>query len=162
VREVAAARCDGERRNETRRALALALAAVYPGNGYNNPALWPRCAPLAPHLVAICDAEVSDFEAGALCSLLLTNAATYFHGRAAYSDARRLFERPLAICEKVFGPEHPITAKSLSNLATLLKDQGDFALARSLHERALAIREKVPGPPTIPIRRRTSITSPSC
>src|SRR5262249_44147432 len=54
-----------------------------------------------------------------------------------------LYERALAICEKVLGPEHPNTASSLGNFASLLMAQGDLAGARPLYERALAIREKV-------------------
>jgi tetratricopeptide (TPR) repeat protein len=77
---------------------------------------------------------------------LLDRAASYFHRRAAYSEGRSLFQRALAISEKVLGPEHPDTAMSLNNLALLLKDQGDLAAARPLFERALAISEKVPDP----------------
>ena len=50
---------------------------------------------------------------------------------------RPLFERALAIREKVLGPEHPDTATSLNNLALLLQAQGDFAGARPLFERVL-------------------------
>jgi tetratricopeptide (TPR) repeat protein len=50
------------------------------------------------------------------------------------------------IREKVLGPEHPDTARSLNNLALLLQAQGDIARARPLFERALAICEKALGP----------------
>jgi hypothetical protein len=73
---------------------------------------------------------------------LLDRAGSYSHGRAAYSAARPLFERALAICEKELGPEHPSAIRSLNNLAGLLEDQGDLAGARPLFERALAICEK--------------------
>jgi Tetratricopeptide repeat len=63
---------------------------------------------------------------------LSNRAAGYFRGRAAYSEARSLSERALAISEKVLGPEHPFTAASLNNLALLLKDQGYPAAARPL------------------------------
>jgi CHAT domain-containing protein/Tfp pilus assembly protein PilF len=63
-----------------------------------------------------------------------------------YAKARELFERALAIREKVLGPEHPSTATSLNNLASTYKKMHDYAKARELHERALAIREKVLGP----------------
>jgi tetratricopeptide (TPR) repeat protein len=146
VREVALAGCEGGQRNETHRTLVAALAAVYPIDGYNNPASWPRCAPLTPHLVAICETEISDVEASTQCASLLNSAGSYFNGRAAYSDARPLYERALAISEKVLGPDHASTATSLNNLALLLQDQGDLAGARPLYERALAISEKVLGP----------------
>src|SRR6516162_7165038 len=59
---------------------------------------------------------------------------------AAPIRANPLFERALAIREKMFGPEHPGTAASLNNLAGLLQDQGDSVKARPLFER----REGVP------------------
>jgi hypothetical protein len=46
VREIAAARREGEARDTLRHALVAALAAVYPHEIYRNPASWPRCAPL--------------------------------------------------------------------------------------------------------------------
>jgi tetratricopeptide (TPR) repeat protein len=57
-----------------------------------------------------------------------------------------LYERALAICERVLGPDHPTTATSLNNLALLLQDQGELAAARPLLERALAISARVLGP----------------
>ena len=147
VREVAAARREGEAREQLRRALAAVLAAVYPAGADNiNPASWPRCALLTPHLLASCETEMADAAANAECADLLNRAGEYFFGQAAYSGVRPLFERALAIREKVQGPEHPDTAESLNNLAVLLRDQGDLAGARPLYERALAIREKVLGP----------------
>ena len=146
VREIAASRRDGAQQYAARRTLVAMLAAVYPDDGYSNPASWPRCATLTPHLVAICKSETADAADSAQRADLLGRAGGYFHGRAAYSAARPLFERALAIREKALGPEHPDTATSLNNLAVLLQDQGDLAAARPLFERALAIREKALGP----------------
>jgi tetratricopeptide (TPR) repeat protein len=142
VREVAAARRVGEAVVSLRRALVAALAAVYPTDSYRNPSVWPRCAPLTPHLVLVCETETADGLAQAECTALL---GSYFHGRAAFSAARPLYERTLAIREKTLG-EHPDTAQSLHDFACLFKDQGDPAAARPLFERALAIREKTLGP----------------
>jgi class 3 adenylate cyclase/tetratricopeptide (TPR) repeat protein len=144
VREVAAARRDGDERNQSRLALTAALAVAYPSNSYST-AAWPRCAPLTPHLLANCEAE-TDVNANAECADLLDRAGMYFFGRAAYSGARPLFERALAIREKALGSEHPHTAFSLFHLANLLRDQGDLVGARPLYERALTIREKALGP----------------
>ncbi|CAM9263687.1 unnamed protein product [Choristocarpus tenellus] len=63
-----------------------------------------------------------------------------------FEEARPLYERCLAIWEKVLGPEHPDVARSLNSLASLLKHQGNFEEARPLYERSLAIWEKVLGP----------------
>jgi tetratricopeptide (TPR) repeat protein len=148
VREVAAVRCEGEARDPWWRELAAALATVYPGDAdaYGNPTSWPRCALLTPHVLASCVTEMADVDADAGCADLLNRAGAYFHGRAAYSGARQLLGRALAIREKALGPDHPETAESLSNLATLLRAQGDLAGARPLYERALAICEGALGP----------------
>lgn len=47
------------------------------------------------------------------------------HALAAYREARPLFERALAIREKLLGPDHPDIATSLNNLAVLGQMQGD-------------------------------------
>ena len=126
--------------------LIARLATTYPNDGYNDPASWPRCATLTPHLLAGCETETADAATSAKCADLLDSAGLYFHGRAAYSVARPLYERALARREKVLGPEHPDTAMSLSNLAVLVQAQGDLVGARPLFERALAIRENALGP----------------
>jgi tetratricopeptide (TPR) repeat protein len=146
LRQVAASRREGESRDRLRHALVAALAAVYPPDSWDNPISWPRCAALTPHLLSMCETEMTNAAASAICVGLLNRAGGYFYGRAAYSGARPLFERALAICEKVLGPEHPDTAASLNSLARVLRTQGDLAGARPLAERALAIRENVLGP----------------
>ncbi|MDQ3930560.1 MAG: tetratricopeptide repeat protein, partial [Chloroflexota bacterium] len=52
----------------------------------------------------------------------------------------------LAICEAVYGPDHPTVAIRLSNLGLVLQDLGDLQGARSNLERALAIDQAVYGP----------------
>lgn len=132
-------------RDELRRTLIASLAAVFPTGAYRNPETWGRCAPLVPHLLSICEMQIDEAAANIERADLLDRAASYFHGRAAYSIARSLFDRALAISEMAHGPEHSGTLRSLNNLAGLLQDQGDIAGARSLFERALAIYEKVLG-----------------
>src|SRR5262249_12143875 len=63
-----------------------------------------------------------------------------------YGKAAPLYERALAIRQKVFGEQHPDTATSLNNLANLYQSMGDYAKAKPLYERALKIWEKVLGP----------------
>jgi len=146
VREVAVGRCEVAAQEAARFALLGALAKLYPNDGYNNPGSWPRCAALTPHLLEICESDFADETAVKIRGALFALAGVYFHGRADYSSVRLLFERALAIGEKLQGPEHPDTATSLNNLAVQLQAQGDLAGARPLYERALAIREKAQGP----------------
>src|SRR5258706_262607 len=141
-------------REDVRRALMAALAAVYPADGYRNPASWPRCAPLTPHLLASCESEPDDGAASAQCASLLNMAAKYFYGRAAYAVARPLLERALAIRERTLGPEHPDTATSLHNLAESLWVANRPSEAEPLIRRELAIDEKSLAPvhPDVAIR----------
>lgn len=74
-----------------------------------------------------------------------TLGAVYW-AEGRYAEALPLYERSLAIFEKVLGPEHPAVATSLNNLACLCLDRGRYAEAEQFHRRALAIREKVLGP----------------
>jgi tetratricopeptide (TPR) repeat protein len=114
--------------------LVARLTAIYPSDGYNNPACWPLCAQLTPHLVAGCDIE----EAAASQVEMLGRAGTYFL-RADYAQAEYFFRQALAIRGKATGPEHPFAAILLGNLANLLQLQGDFARAQPLCERVLTM-----------------------
>jgi serine/threonine-protein kinase len=62
------------------------------------------------------------------------------------AEAKAAQEQALSIAEKVYGPDHPIVAKTLNALAVVLQRMGDYPSAIAAHERALAIREKAFGP----------------
>ncbi len=148
VRQVAAARRVGEPRELAQRALMEAVASLYPRDAFNDPTTWPPARRLDTHALAMVGGDaVPPAGVELRTSTLLNGLASYRHcALAAYAEARPLYERALAINEKVLGPDHPDTALSLNNLALLLQDQDEFAAARPLHERALAIREKALGP----------------
>ena len=98
--------------------LSLCLCGtLHPNEVYRNPASWPRCAPLTAHVLSLCETDMADNVANARCADLLDKAGSYCHSCGAYSSASPLFERALAIREKMFGPEHPGTAASLNNIA---------------------------------------------
>ena len=114
-----------------------------------------RGAPLASTRATQAVLELEDAQRGveategaesAALAKALNHLGFLVYRRGDYTQARPLWERALAIGEKVLGPEHPNTANSLNNLAGLLAAQGDYAAARPLLERALAIYEKVLGP----------------
>ena len=150
VHQVAAARYEAEKLEDAQRAMLEALAVVYPDpdSFRRDPKTWPRARRLdALTLGRVGGADDSDKKPETTAAYLLMGLAVYRHSLlAAFQEARPLYERALAIREKLLGPEHPDTATSLNQLALLLQDQGDLAGARPLHERALAIREKVLGP----------------
>ncbi|HEV2000239.1 MAG TPA: tetratricopeptide repeat protein, partial [Xanthobacteraceae bacterium] len=148
VRQVAAARRDGEARDNTRRALVDALAAVYPQGVHDDPKEWPRARRLDGIAYALVggDAEPPKRSEPRAAELLNRMGDYRYAALAAYAQTRPLFERALAMREKALGPEHPDTVTSLNNLAVLLHAQGDLAGARPLFEHALAIRETALGP----------------
>ena len=148
VRQVAAARHEGNAHEDARRALVEALAAVYPEGVFRDPNTWPRARRLdAIALALLNDHATLPKGAEERAAELLNSLAQYREAvLAAYTKARPLKERALAIREQALGPEHPDTATSVNNLAELLRAQGDLAGARPLYERALAIYEKALGP----------------
>jgi hypothetical protein len=74
-----------------RQALIAAMAEVCPEDGYDNPASWPRCALLKPHILATCETEMAETDECA--ALRVERASSYLHGREAYGEARRLQAR---------------------------------------------------------------------
>jgi tetratricopeptide (TPR) repeat protein len=148
VRQVAAERRVGRARELAQSVLLDALAAVYPQETFNDSKTWPAARRLDGLALAMAGGDaVPPAGAEELVSRLLDGLASYrYSALAAYAQARPLYERALAIREKVLGADHPDTAKSLNNLALLLQAQGDLAGARRLHDRALAIREKILDP----------------
>jgi tetratricopeptide (TPR) repeat protein len=153
VRQVAAARRTGDAREHVRRTLVEVVAAVYPEDREieDDPIeAWPRARRLDALAVALvgddCDPPSGVEERTAK---LLNGLARYRYSHfklTAYAQARSFCQRALRIREKVLGPEHPDTARSLDTLGYACIERGDLAGAQSLHERALRIREKVLGP----------------
>jgi len=58
--------------------------------------------------------------------------ALLYYKQGRYAEAQSLFERALAISQRVLGEEHPDTARNLNNLALLYQGQGRYAEAQSL------------------------------
>ena len=65
-----------------------------------------------------------------------------YSSEGRYREAEPLYQRSLAILERVLGPEHPNVATSLNNYAQLLRKKGQNAEAASMEARARAILEK--------------------
>lgn len=76
----------------------------------------------------------------------LANLANVHFATGAYTEAKVLLERALAIGEKALGPEHPDMADGFNDLANVHTATGAYAKAKVLYERALAIQEKALGP----------------
>ncbi len=75
----------------------------------------------------------------------LNDLALLYYTQGKNAEAEPLYQRALAIWEKVLGPEHPDVAYSLNNLAILYQVQGRYEEAETHFVWALAIREDALG-----------------
>ena len=112
---------------------------------FNEDAPWPLSQRYLLHALEcvthIKQQHMAFFEA----THLLNSVGVYFLSRGQYEDVEPLFQRALAIYERVLGAEQPNTASSLNNLAILYADQGKDEQAEPLYQRALAIKEGMLG-----------------
>jgi tetratricopeptide (TPR) repeat protein len=56
-----------------------------------------------------------------------------------------MHSQSLKLREKVLGPQHPDTLRSINNLAQALRDQGKYQMAEEIQRQALELSEKVLG-----------------
>jgi len=78
-------------------------------------------------------------------ALGLNNLATILEAIGEYEKACPLYERALAIREKVLGTNHPNTVMVLDNLASLMETLGDYEAAEMLYRRLVSIMEMTVG-----------------
>ena len=126
-------------------AAAKVVNDAFPGEA-SDVRNWPRCAQLAAHAIQAAGHAERREAALEAASRLLNQLGVYSQGRAELDQAKKYYERALAIGEKVYGPEHPEVATDANNIGGILKAQGDLAGALEYIKRALAIDEKVYGP----------------
>ena len=91
----------------------------------------------------------------------LNNQAELYKEEGRYADAEPLYERVLALTEKVRGPDHPSVALALNDLADLYKEQGRYVDAELLCKRALATWNKALGPDHPDVAQDHASSSPS-
>lgn len=75
----------------------------------------------------------------------LNDRAQDLYRKGRYAEAEPLYQRSLALREKVFGPMHAEVATSLNNLGLLYRAQGRYAEAENYYQRSLAMREQLFG-----------------
>jgi tetratricopeptide (TPR) repeat protein len=145
VRQVATDRRSDAECDNARGSLIAALAAVYP-NEISDANTWPRARRLDALATALLETTLPQAAEEAAARLLSGLAAYRQYALGAFAQARPLYERALALCEKRLGPDHPDTAETLNNFALSLRDEGKHDDARPMLERALVINEKAFGP----------------
>jgi tetratricopeptide (TPR) repeat protein/transcriptional regulator with XRE-family HTH domain len=100
---------------------------------------WAPCQQLLPQ-VQVC---IQLFDEYALflpeTAHLFMRAGDYVCKRAKYAQAEAFFQRALAICKRVFSPEHSDTARGLHYLGELYRAWGRYKEAQPLLHQALTI-----------------------
>ena len=72
----------------------------------------------------------------------LANLGETYRLSGRFRDSELTYDRAMALRERTFGPDHPLTANCLSALACLRLDQGRPEEAERLMRRAISIRER--------------------
>jgi tetratricopeptide (TPR) repeat protein len=121
------------------------LLDAFPAGAVGNPKLWPTCAVLLPHVLALRELALWDDASAASRGDLLQRAGGYLQGVAAYREAEPLLREAVAVGEKTLGRAHPDVANKLNSLAHLLWTTGRYAEGEELYREAIAISEKLLG-----------------
>ncbi|MEW1719332.1 tetratricopeptide repeat protein [Streptomyces sp. NPDC093109] len=105
-----------------------------------DPRSWPTWRALAPHaldLLRHAGAGGLELDEGqqTVCANAAELAARYLQSQGLFGQARREFERVLAVRVELLGTDHPETISTMHNLATALHDIGDWSGAEDLYRR---------------------------
>ena len=119
------------------------LAGAFPENT-NEPACWPVCRTLLPHIEALADHAEPDADT-ADTLVLLSHAAAFLNDQGAPAQAIRYYSRARAGAEREFGKDHPYTLATRANLANAYETAGYLDDAVSQCEEVLADAERVLG-----------------
>jgi tetratricopeptide (TPR) repeat protein len=117
------------------------LAEAFPENP-NEPALWPACRALLPHIEALADHAEPDTDTTDT-AVLLNRAAQFLNDQGAPAQAIRYYERAHTAAGREFGEDHLITLATRANLANANVTAGYLDRAISQFEEVLAHAEQV-------------------
>jgi DNA-binding winged helix-turn-helix (wHTH) protein/tetratricopeptide (TPR) repeat protein len=120
-----------------------ALADAFPKYAYRSTSVWPLCAVLVPHVIAL--AATHSEPGGSRLAGLLNAAGSYLHRRGLYSEAEPLLRRSITIGDATLGSKHPELAIWRSSLARHYRDIGRYVEAEPLLREALAISREALG-----------------
>ncbi|MFC1456970.1 tetratricopeptide repeat protein [Microvirga arabica] len=120
------------------------LAEAFPSRAYRDTSVWPCCAVLLPHVLALHSQLDRGLGSPGLARLLYA-AGNYLHGRGAYAEAELLFKEVITIDEQALGRHHHELAPDLSKLAHIYSLTGRYDEAELLFKEALTVTENTFG-----------------
>jgi tetratricopeptide (TPR) repeat protein len=144
VQQIVRERASAERQDEAvTRALEL-LVASFPYE-HEDPRVWPVCARLAPHALAVA-ANAAQLDAVTDMRVSLLRAvASFFLRRGDYVPGRELLESTLEVEERLYDDDDGKLATTLTLLGIAQRRLGEIPAARVSIERAIAIFERAYG-----------------
>ncbi|MCC8244589.1 tetratricopeptide repeat protein [Saccharothrix luteola] len=96
-----------------------------------DPEAWPRWRSVVPHLDVL--GEIDDPELEEATATVLYHGAEYTRAVGLYAVSEALYDRSLAACLRVTGPDSESTLAVRHSRADLRRSQGDLALAETEH-----------------------------
>jgi len=145
VQAVTRNRLDEDERKKWAEAAVCIVNKAFPFQS-DDVGTWPICSRLLPHALAAAEHAEALNVASDSTGILLNQTGVYLKGRAQFADAKKMYERALAIDEAAYGPDHPTVAIRVNNLGLVLQALWDMEGAKKMHERALAIGEAAYNP----------------
>jgi tetratricopeptide (TPR) repeat protein len=117
------------------------LADAFPEGAYDEPQVWPRCAQLLAHVLALFEHCGRDNAAPNAGGRLFHAVASYLHARGSFAAAEPLYRAAVQITERIHKRDHPRYLNALGSLASLLQDTGRTDEAERLYRDVIEIEE---------------------
>lgn len=143
-----------DERLQWRRRTCEALDAVFPSLFLKKTimlagekAIWKKCQSLLSHAL-VCLEQTEEAEESLALASLASKAASYLEIKGTFIQARDLYQRALAIHERLLEAGHPLVSGSLCALAIIYEAQGYYSQAEQVYRHALHIMEQNAIPPT--------------
>lgn len=76
---------------------------------------------------------------------LLSDSATFFKDYGLMKEALPRYQHLIALCESLYGPDHPMTASAYKDIGEVYMNLSDIPAALNYENKALNIRKKVFG-----------------
>lgn len=127
--------------------VASSLSELFPKEASGNPKLWPRCAELLPHVLALRThkPEESGLKIERLVDLFAA-AGDYLGGRLAYAESEELLRQVVRLTKDHFVQTDTRIASHVRKLASLLIKIDKFAEAETLLRQARETVDRFHGP----------------
>lgn len=138
VQAVLRAQFSSEQQAERIARLVHLLAHAFPPEP-EDPATWPWCEQLLPHIFFCLTQEEREECYSPERSTLLSRTAAYLFQRAQFSAAESLYRRVLALQTQAYGSTHASLLPTLGYLADLKRKQGQYKDAEAFYQQAISL-----------------------